>query len=31
MDVNVRGTFNFVVESTVPGFLEPGSSIVNVG
>lgn len=31
MDVNVRGTFNLLAESMVPGFLEPGSSIVNVG
>lgn len=31
MDVNVRGSFNFVAESMVPGFLEPESSIVNVG
>lgn len=31
MDVNVRGTFNLLAESMVPGLLEPGSSIVNVG
>ncbi|KAJ5212822.1 oxidoreductase [Penicillium cinerascens] len=31
MDVNVRGTFNLLAESMVPGFLEPGSSIVNLG
>ncbi|KAL4866562.1 hypothetical protein BDV12DRAFT_199042 [Aspergillus spectabilis] len=31
MDVNVRGSFNFVAEALTPGFLEDGSSIVNVG
>ncbi|KAL2858608.1 oxidoreductase [Aspergillus pseudoustus] len=31
MDVNVRGTFNFVAEALKPGYLEDGSSIVNVG
>ncbi|KAH8688740.1 oxidoreductase [Talaromyces proteolyticus] len=31
MDVNVRGSFNFVAEALRPGFLEEGSSIVNVG
>ena len=31
MDANVRGTFNFLAESLKPGFLEPNSSIVNVG
>ncbi|KAJ0423069.1 oxidoreductase [Aspergillus carlsbadensis] len=31
MDVNVRGTFNFVAQALKPGYLEDGSSIVNVG
>lgn len=31
MDINVRGVFNSLAESMVPGLLEPSSSIVNVG
>jgi NAD(P)-dependent dehydrogenase (short-subunit alcohol dehydrogenase family) len=31
MDVNVRGTFNFLAESLKPGFLESNASIVNIG
>jgi NAD(P)-dependent dehydrogenase (short-subunit alcohol dehydrogenase family) len=31
MDVNVRGTFNFVAQALKPGYLEDGSSVVNVG
>jgi len=31
MNVNVRGVFNSLAESLVPGLLEPSSSIVNIG
>jgi NAD(P)-dependent dehydrogenase (short-subunit alcohol dehydrogenase family) len=31
MDVNVRGSFNLVAEAMKPGYLEDGSSIVNIG
>jgi NAD(P)-dependent dehydrogenase (short-subunit alcohol dehydrogenase family) len=31
MDTNVRGTFNFLAESLVPGLLEEPASIVTIG